>query len=66
MSSLCDLGERLGYALLGTDCNLVNAFFLRTDLLAASGFTQVRPEDVYHYPPSFPRHPYRPGPYVSI
>lgn len=65
LASMCELGKQLGYALIGSDCNVVNAFFLRDDVLAKSKFERVRPEDVYHYPPTFPWHPYRPGPSIA-
>lgn len=65
LSSLTDLGKRLGYALLGIDCNVVNAFFIRGDLLAASGLPETTPEAVFHFPPRFPTHPYRPGPSLA-
>ena len=66
LTSMCELGKQLGYAFIGTDCNVVNAFFLRDDVLGQSNFDRVRPEDVYHYPPTFPWHPYRPGPALTI
>jgi hypothetical protein len=65
LSSMVALGDGAGYAFVGADCNLVNAFFVRRDVLP-SGLEEVRPEDVYHYPPSFPRHPYRAGPSLAI
>ena len=65
LSSLVALGSGAGYAFVGTDCNVVNAFFVRRDVLPAT-LVEVKPEDVYHFPPSFPRHPYRSGPYVAI
>jgi len=66
LSSLCALGEKMGYAFLTMDCNAVNAFFLRKDLLADSGLESPRPEEVFHFPPSFPRHPYRAGRSVEL
>ena len=65
LSSLTALGESAGYALVGTDCNLVNAFFVRRDVMP-SGIAEIRPEDAYHFPPSFPRHPYRAGPSLAV
>jgi hypothetical protein len=65
LSSMVALGDANGYAFVGADCNLVNAFFVRCDVLA-NGLEEVRPEDVYHYPPSFPRHPYRAGPSLAV
>ena len=66
LSSMCELGKELGYAFVGINCNVVNAFFLREDVLPASRFERTRPEDVYHYPPTFPWHPYRWGPSADI
>lgn len=63
LQSMYELGGSLGYAFLGMDCNGVNAFFLRRDLLPGSGLVEPTPEEVYHYPPSVPRHPYRAGPF---
>ena len=50
LSSLHDLGTRLGYALVGTDTHGINSFFIRRDLLAASGFAEATPEEAYHPP----------------
>jgi hypothetical protein len=50
LSALHDLGSRLGYALLGTDTQGLNAFFLRRDLLAESGFAEATPQQAYHPP----------------
>jgi hypothetical protein len=69
LTSFADLAREHGYALLGTDKNGVNAFFLRRDLLANSGFREVTPEEGYHLPrygmTGVP-HPYRPGPYLTV
>jgi hypothetical protein len=65
LSSLVALGEASGYIFVGAECNLVNAFFVRADLMPG-GFERADPEAVYHYPPSFPRHPYRVGPALTI
>jgi hypothetical protein len=40
LAALEKLGGRLGYALLGTERRGVNAFFVRRDLLRASGFPE--------------------------
>jgi hypothetical protein len=40
LMALADLGRRLGYALIGTDRRGINAFFIRRDLLPASGFDE--------------------------
>jgi hypothetical protein len=64
LASLAELGKQLGYALLGTDCKGVDAFFLRRDLVPMSGFAEKAPELVYR-----PHHQgYRPGsgPFVEI
>jgi glycosyltransferase involved in cell wall biosynthesis/SAM-dependent methyltransferase len=64
LSSLTALGNRLGYALLGIDNNVVNAFFIRRDLLELSGFPERTPESVFHQPPF--RQPHRDGPAVAL
>jgi hypothetical protein len=68
LSSLQDLGSRLGYALLGTDSRGVNAFFLRRDLVSQSGLSEISAEEAYH-PPRYGllalRHPFRSGPFVT-
>jgi hypothetical protein len=50
LTAMHDLGLRLGYALLGTDTQGLNAFFLRRDLLDESGFVEATPEEAYHPP----------------
>jgi hypothetical protein len=50
LRALAYLGQKKGYALLGTDSAGVNAFFVRRDLLAAVGFPERAPEDVYRKP----------------
>jgi hypothetical protein len=50
LESLTALGDELGYGLLGTDKNGVNAFFLRRDLLERAGFAAVSPKRGYHAP----------------
>ncbi len=68
LSALTDLGNSLGYALLDTDRQGVNAFFLRRDLLPGTGFREVTPEEAYH-PPRYgllrTPWPYRDGPFVT-
>jgi hypothetical protein len=52
LTALCKLGERLGYALIGTECSGVNAFFVRRDLLEMSGFPELKPHEA-HRPNTF-------------
>jgi glycosyltransferase involved in cell wall biosynthesis len=60
LASLADLGNRLGYALLGIESTSVHAFFIRRDLLDVAEFPELAPERVY-VPPSF-QQPHREGP----
>jgi hypothetical protein len=48
LSSLAALGTELGYALIGTDINGVNAFFVRRDLLCAVVFPEASAELAFH------------------
>lgn len=68
LSALQNLGNQRGYALLGTDSHGLNAFFLRRDLLAASGFLEATDAEAYN-PPGYGllriRWPYRDGPSVE-
>ncbi|GAC1419476.1 MAG: hypothetical protein NVSMB5_11370 [Candidatus Velthaea sp.] len=48
LASLEALGRTRGYALIGTDEKGVNAFFVRDDLLALSGFARRSAIDAYH------------------
>lgn len=64
LASLATLGRDLGYALLGTDRNGVNAFFIRRDLLELSRFPEVTPEQGFH--PLFIVHPYADGPFIEL
>jgi hypothetical protein len=41
------LGERLGYALIGTEPSGVNAFFVRRDLLETCGFPEVTAREAH-------------------
>lgn len=50
ISSFEALGKDLGYCLLGTDVTGVNAFFVRRDLLRASGFRALDAAAAYHAP----------------
>lgn len=59
LSSMTDLHQAHGYSLVAIDCNVINAFFLRNDLLPALGLPAVAPEAVYHFTPMFPGRPYR-------
>ncbi|MGH7661825.1 MAG: hypothetical protein ACRENA_13030, partial [Vulcanimicrobiaceae bacterium] len=54
LSSMVELLAKAGYAFVAIECNVINAFFLRRDELAKLGFPEVKPEDVYHFTPSFP------------
>jgi len=50
-ASLCSLealGKRLGYRLVGTDKKGINAFFVRSDLIASSQFPVLSAEAAYH------------------
>jgi glycosyltransferase involved in cell wall biosynthesis len=60
LTSYAALGNRLGYALLATDRNGVNAIFVRRELLGIVGFPERTPAAAYH-PPAF-RFPHRAGP----
>jgi len=59
LSSMTDLHEAHGYSLVAIDCNVINAFYLRNDLLPALGLPPVVPEAVYHFTPMFPGRRYR-------
>lgn len=50
LAALGELGNELGYALLGTDKRGVNAFFVRRDLLPRSRFPERTPTEAYHPP----------------
>src|SRR5262249_15758947 len=50
LQSMTELGKRLGYALVGLETRAVNAFFVRRDLLEASGFPEVDPRDTFRAP----------------
>ena len=69
LTALSKLGNKLGYALIGTDMRGVNAFFVRSDLLTASGFAALPPEAAYH-PPQYSAfrggNPWKPGKYETI
>jgi hypothetical protein len=52
LSSFDALGKELGYSLLGTDVTGVNAFFVRHDVLRASGFRALDAARAYH-PPAY-------------
>jgi hypothetical protein len=64
LSSLAALGMQLGYALLGTDLNGVNAFFIRRDLLALSGFPERDAERAWHR--LYVDHPFGSGPALEL
>ncbi|MBV8600082.1 MAG: hypothetical protein JO359_00820 [Candidatus Eremiobacteraeota bacterium] len=53
LSALKFLGDRKGYALVGTDSAGVNAFFVRRDLLAAAGFPERTVAEAYSKPGGF-------------
>lgn len=69
LASLAALGSDLGYALIGTESNGVNAFFLKRDCLGAAGFRELTPEEAFH-PARYiglhgqPGHRFRDGPFV--
>lgn len=48
LQSLALLGKRLGYELVCTDSHGVNAFFVRSDLMEASGLAALSAERAYH------------------
>lgn len=64
LTSLSELGEELGYALVGTDGNGVNAFFVRRERLASAALRALTPAEAYR-PFAFARHPFRPGAHVA-
>lgn len=69
LTSLEGLGRKLGYSLIGTDTNGVNAFFLRGDLVPHAGFPALSAEKAYHpprYGPDQGGHPHRSGPYLEL
>jgi len=71
IASLCALGDERGYALLGTDVTGVNAFFVRRDLIRASGFRALDAGRAYHAPSYYGIHHQighvpRDGPSVEI
>ena len=41
LAAMCELGNRLGYALIGTERSGVNAFFVRRDYLKTCGFPEL-------------------------
>ncbi len=64
LSSMTELGRRLGYALIGTNFQQNNAFFVRRDLLPLVGFPEVTAEAAYrlqHY-----SWPHREGPALPL
>lgn len=67
LTALKRVGEQLGYALIATDSRGVNAFFIRRDLLARCGFSELSPREAYHNRPLLGRLlPAGAGPYVEI
>ena len=48
LASFAALGESIGYTLVGTEKTGVNAFFLRKDLVPASGFPALTATKAYH------------------
>lgn len=54
LSSMVDLLAKSGYAFVAVECNVVNAFFVRRDEFPKLGFPEAKPEEVYHFTPSFP------------
>jgi hypothetical protein len=47
LAALTKLGQRLGYALIGTESAGVNAFFVRRDLLEICGFPELAPREAH-------------------
>ncbi|WDV97018.1 hypothetical protein [Brevibacillus parabrevis] len=69
LTSLAELGKKLGYALIGTDSRGVNAFFVRRELLGLARFAERTPQEAYHppsYGPDGGGHPRGNGPYLEI
>jgi len=73
LSSLADLGNKMGYALIGTESMGVNAFFIRRELVRISGLKQLSAGEAFHparyTDPANPGkygHPFRDGPHVAI
>jgi glycosyltransferase involved in cell wall biosynthesis len=64
LESMNALGKRLGYRLIGMESAGVNAFFVREDQLALTGFPELTPMQAFQTP-AF-RHPERLGPYLEI
>ncbi len=64
LASLTTLGRRLGYALIGIDSNIINAFFVRRDLLDIVQFPERVPADVYQAPTYVL--PHRDGPWAPL
>jgi len=50
LQSLKLLGDRLGYALIGTESRGVNAFFVRRDVLKRVNFPELTAAEAYHRP----------------
>jgi hypothetical protein len=48
LGALAALGRRLGYALVGTDCRGINAFFVRKDVLGQAGFPELDVSTAFH------------------
>jgi hypothetical protein len=53
LTAMAHQGHRLGYALIGTTRGGRNAFFVRGDLLAESGFLELTPREAFHPPTDF-------------
>jgi ribosomal protein L37E/predicted O-methyltransferase YrrM len=51
LTALAKLGDRLGYALVGTDRRGVNAFFVRRDMITTCGFPEKTPRQAWHVKP---------------
>lgn len=62
LESLVNLGNRLGYSLIGTDSNGVNAFFILQELVPVSGFAELTASEAYH-PLAYGPYPWREGPF---
>ncbi len=49
LSAIKALGDQLGYSLIGTESKGINAFFVRADLLEATGLQALTAEEAYRH-----------------
>jgi hypothetical protein len=67
LTALWKLGQRLGYSLIGTTTSGINAFFVRNDLVTASGFPALTPREGFHPNSGYLKwFPARPGVMVEV